>query len=196
VTSFVLSPTFELGQDQSAGVVERGQQADLPAARPGRTTQGLAVHRERAQFPAGARAAIGQPAAQRRVQGVAVEAGQQPAHGALGEPAAPRHHRIGTQAERVQHVCGRVGDPLAHRQQRGRPGQDRARGQRQHHHRPVAHSARVARVRYLGQAFQQPRISSGTADGCSPIWSRAGSVREDAFAPETWPRPCRDHERL
>jgi len=109
------------------------------------------------QRSAGRRSAVGgrRSASQRRIQGVAVEAGQHSAHRALGGQVPLRHHRIGTQAERLQHVGGHIRDPLADRQQRGRAGQDRARGKRQHHGQPVAHPARVPRVRHFGQAFQQ-----------------------------------------
>ncbi|MFB7575708.1 hypothetical protein [Streptomyces sp. NPDC056165] len=46
----------------------------------------------------------------------------------------------------------RVRDPLADRQQRGRAGQHRARGQREHDGQGMAHDARI---RHLSQPLQQ-----------------------------------------
>jgi hypothetical protein len=53
-------------------------------------------------------------------------------------------------------VCGSFSDPLADRRQRGRSGQYGACGEGEYGE-SVAHTARVTRVRDLGQAFQQAR---------------------------------------
>lgn len=65
------------GRDQAGGVLQRGEQVDLAALRSGRAAQAFAVHCEAAQ-PARLRAAVGEPASDRPVQRVAVDAGQQP----------------------------------------------------------------------------------------------------------------------
>jgi hypothetical protein len=49
---------------------------DLPALGPGRTAQALAVDRQSAQPTVGAGTPVGQPAAHRQVQRVAVDAAQ------------------------------------------------------------------------------------------------------------------------
>ncbi|GAA0344785.1 hypothetical protein GCM10009540_76320 [Streptomyces turgidiscabies] len=67
----------------------------------------------------------------------------------------PRQHRIRAHAKSLQYLRWRVRDPPADCQQRSRPGQHRARGQREDDGQGVPHSARIARVRHLGQPLQQ-----------------------------------------
>ncbi|MFE9628775.1 hypothetical protein [Streptomyces sp. NPDC006527] len=50
-----------------------------------------------------------------------------------------------------------IGDPLADCQHRGRPRQNRARGQREHGNQSVPYAARVSWVGHLGQPLQQAR---------------------------------------
>jgi hypothetical protein len=131
----------ELGENKTAYMVDGCEQVDIPAVRPGRAAQALAVHCERAQpapplrpCPAwlpGLRAPSGEPPAHGPVQCVAVEAGQDPADGGLVGHRALSGQSIRAPAESGQRVRRGVGDPLADREQRGRTGKHRRRGQRQ-----------------------------------------------------------------
>lgn len=69
--------------------------------------------------------------------------------------------RIAPHADGLQHLWRGVGDPLTDRQQRSRPGQYRARGEREHDDEGVSHSARIARVGHLRQPLQQARHFCG-----------------------------------
>ncbi len=67
----------------------------------------------------------------------------------------------GGRADSLQHLRRGVGNPLADCQQRPRPGQYRARGEREHDDQSVPYSARITRVGYFGQPFQQTRHVCG-----------------------------------
>ncbi len=153
-----------LGKDQAGGVVECGEQVDLPVVRPGRAAQALAVDGQTAQpcGPGRLRAAVREPAPDRPVQCVTVDAGQQPADRGLGGQGPPGQKRIGAGADLFEHVRRGVGDPLSDREQRRRSGQHRARGECEHDGQAVAHAAWITRVRNLGQPFQQARDLLGS----------------------------------
>ncbi|MFJ9710181.1 hypothetical protein [Streptomyces sp. NPDC101234] len=103
-------------QDQASGVLQCGEQVDLEAVRSGRTAQTPAVRREAAQ-PGRLRAAFDEPAPDRPVQGVAVNAGQQSADRALGGQDPHGQKRIGVRTDLFQNSPGGVGDPFADRRQ-------------------------------------------------------------------------------
>jgi hypothetical protein len=105
----------------------------------------------------GAEAPVGQPAAHCPIQHVAVDAAQQPSYRRFRRRASLREQRIGPYAKALQDTGRGVSDPLADRQQGGRPGQNRARGEREHGDQGVPHAARVPRVGHLSQSLQQAR---------------------------------------
>jgi hypothetical protein len=142
-------------------VVQGGEQVDFPALGLGRPAQALAVHGQTVQAVCSVGAAVGKPAAHGLVQGVAIDPGQESANRRFRRQQPLRTQWIGTRANSLEHLGRSVGDPLADRRQRSRPGQYRARGQGERDHQSVPHSARITRVRHLGQPFQQARYFSG-----------------------------------
>lgn len=112
---------------------------------------------------------VGEPAAHDLVQGIAVYPGQQASDRRFRRQEPLGKQRIALHADGFQHLWRGVGDPLTDRQQRSRPGQYRARGEREHDDEGVSHSARVG---HLGQPLQQARRFCG----CDP-WMIAELVK-------------------
>ncbi|WUA62242.1 hypothetical protein OG965_38660 [Streptomyces sp. NBC_00224] len=146
----------QLDQGQDGGVLQRGKQVHLAAGGPARTTQALAVHGKSPQ-PGRRGATVREPAADCPVQCVTVPSGQYPAHRRLRGQQPCAQQRIGARPELGEYRRRRVGDPLADGQQRSRPGQHRARGERENHGQRMAHSACSTRVGHLGEPLQQTR---------------------------------------
>jgi hypothetical protein len=160
-----LDVDLTLGQ-HDAVVTQSGDQVDAAAVGANRSAQGLAVHRNRSPHRAGRRVSvlaggaggggtIGEPAADRRVERVAVDVLQHPAHGRLaGRSAGPvRITQSSTTAEQ-QPVRG-ISGPLGDRGERLRSGQDRAGGDRQDIRQWVTAAPAAARVGHAGQPGQK-----------------------------------------
>jgi hypothetical protein len=156
-----LAVHLALGSDQ-AGCGHRGEQVDLSAVGASGTAHGLAVHCEGGQGPvavvlllAGGAFPPGEPTSDGRIQRVAVDALEDPAHGGLGwgDGAAVRLPAWAT--EPSQDVRRGVGGPLRDRSQRLRSGQDSARGQGQDEGERMASALVPAGVGHLRQAGQQ-----------------------------------------
>jgi hypothetical protein len=103
----------------------------------------------------GVGAAVCEPGAHGPVQCVAVDTGQQSAYRRFRRKKPLRAQWIGPDADEFEQVGRGVPDPLADRQQRGGPGQHRARGQCEHGSQSVPYSAWIARVGYLGHPLQK-----------------------------------------
>ncbi len=135
-----------------------GAQVDLAAPGLGRAAQALAVHGQSSQPGSTSRlgATVGEPAAHRPVQRVAVDPGEQAPNGRLRRQAPTRGQGVDAHADLFQHVRGGVGDPLADCQQRRRTSQHGAGGQGENDDQGMPHSAWVTGIGHLGQALQQP----------------------------------------
>jgi hypothetical protein len=139
-------------------VLHRRQQVDLPAVPLG-APQRLAVHRDRPS-PLVGTLAVGQPGADARGQGVAVQAGQGAADGGL------RRHRelVGRLALGAQrgpdHRRG-IRGPLGDRGQGPGAGEHRGGGQGQDRHQPMSAARAGSWVRNRGQVGQQVRGFGG-----------------------------------
>lgn len=160
VISFVFSPTSSWAQDQAAGVVERGGEVDLATACAGGSAQALAVNGDPAQT-GGLRdglMAVREPASDGLIEGVAVDAGKDPAQGRLsGHRVVPGQY-VERSAESGPDGLRGVGGPFADRQERGRAGQYSRGCQCQDVDESVPYPASGPRIGDFGQAFQQARM--------------------------------------
>jgi hypothetical protein len=159
-TFTVILADVELGQDQAAGVVERGEEVDLATAYAGGSTQALAVDGDPAQI-GGLRncvVAVGEPASDGLIEGIAVDAGKDPAQGRLsGHRVVPCQH-VERSAEGGPDGLRGVGGPFADRQERGRAGQYGRGSRREDVDQGVPYPASGSRVGDCGQTFQQARM--------------------------------------
>ncbi|CAM5517039.1 hypothetical protein SVIOM74S_00617 [Streptomyces violarus] len=151
---------IQLGEDAARGVVEGGEQVDLPAVRAGDAAQALPVDRDRAPSLGreGLRPPVGEPASHRAVERITVDPGQDPADDRFVRRRMASGQRITPGSERAEDIGRNVGGTLADRQQRGRSGQYGGGSQGKHVRQSVAHPARIRRVGYLGESFQQARV--------------------------------------
>lgn len=160
-----LGVDFALGGDQ-AGSGHRGEQVKLGAVGAAGAADGLAVHGQRAtrrgcRVLAGtAGVAGGEPGADRRVEGVAVDALQDPAYGRFRRSDGAGRLAAGA-AESGEHGCRGVGSPLRDRGQGLRAGQHRAGGEREDEGEGMAAALGPARIGHRREAVQQSRVVCG-----------------------------------
>lgn len=156
-----------LGCDQ-AGSGHRGEQVDLGAVGTTGAADGLTVHGQRAAGALGrvlvaggsVRVACREPGADCRVEGVAVDGLQDPAHGGLGR--SNRSGRFaGQAAEGAEHASRGVGGPLRDRGQGLGAGQYRARGECADVGEGVATSLGPAGIGHRREVVQQLRVFPG-----------------------------------
>jgi len=153
---FGLAVDGQLRQHRAVGVVERRGQVHRSAVGTGRAAQALAVDRDRTPTP---RAAwpppVGQPRADRGVQGVTVEAAQRAAHRGLVGGMAGSGQRVPAGTERGQDRLGRVSGPLGDGGQGAGAGPHRRRAQSEHAAKRVPPAPAVTGAWDRGEAFQQ-----------------------------------------
>lgn len=162
-----LAVHLALGGDQ-AGAGHRGEQVDLGAVGAAGAPHRLAVHGQGTmelvdRVLTGWRAvrfAGGEPGADRGVQGVAVDALQDPAHSGFsgGGRAAGFTARA---AQGGEHSGWCVRSPLCDRGQGLGAGQDRAGGQGEDEGEGMAASLGPARIGHRGETVQQARVFLG-----------------------------------
>lgn len=175
-----LGADLTLGCDQ-AGPGHRGQKVDLGAVDAARAANGLAVHGQRAagasaQVMVGWRAvgvAGGEPGADRRVEGVAVHALQDSAHGGFGRGGGPGGFAARA-AEGGEHGGRGVGCPFRDRGQGFRAGQYRARGECEDEGEGVAAPLGPTWIGNGREAVQQLRVFPGLGRAAGGEPAQAG----------------------
>jgi hypothetical protein len=160
----------DLGQDDAGARVQGREQVHLTAVRAASSPQGLAVHSDHHPVaPAAGHDRPGtstKPGGQDRGEHSVVEADQQPPHRRAGR------HATG-EPEPGAGAVVQVVQPVGDRRERRRTGQHGTDRDREQAGEGITHSARVTRVRDLGQRLQQPtaftvgdRRGGDVGDGC------------------------------
>lgn len=167
-----------LGEDVS-GVGHGGQQGDGRRGGGARAAYGLAVPGDRLQPGPGGGIAGSEEGADRGVQRVTVQTGQQPAHGARVRHRDPAGQRVGREAQGSQRPARSVGEPFTDRGQRPCTGQDARRGGRQQRDQRVQAAPATPRVGYEGQVVVQAHGIGNGRGGFSAgqLVQRAGHGR-------------------
>lgn len=158
----LLSATWRWSRTVS-GVGHGGQQGNGRRGGGAGAAYGLAVHGDRPQ-PAldGGTVAGDEEGADRGVQRVAVQAGQQPTHGSRMRHRYPAGERVRREAQEPQRPGRSIDEPFADGGQRPCTGQHAGRGGGQQRDQRVQAAPTIPRIRHKGQVVVQ---THGVGDG-------------------------------
>ncbi|GGW96885.1 hypothetical protein GCM10010341_17830 [Streptomyces noursei] len=164
LTVFARGADLALGDDLTA-CGHGGEEVDLGAVWSAGAADGLAVDGQRTEglpVPGPCRIvlAVGEPAADRGVEGVAVDALQETAHGGLGRGDRPGRLAHGA-IERGEYGRRRVGGPFRDRSQGLRAREHGTCRQCQEEDQGMTTAGRPTRVGHGSQALQQAGMLAG-----------------------------------